>query len=181
MARADAWNLLTEYVASESLRKHCLAVEAAMRAYARKYGEDVEKWGVVGLLHDFDYEKWPDEHPMKGSTILEERGYPEDIRRAILGHATFSAVPRDTQMAKCLFAVDELCGMVMATAYIRPAHFEGMSVKSVQKNLKKKEFARGIHREEITQGIAELGVPEEEHIQLVIDAMREIQKDLGFE
>ena len=151
-----------------------------MQAYARKYGEDEEKWGIIGLLHDFDYEKYPEEHPTRGSKILEERGYPEDVRRAILGHATFSGVPRDTTMAKCLFAVDELCGMVMATAYIRPTHFEGMSVKSVKKNLKKKEFAKGIHRDEIQQGIDELGVSEEEHIQLVIDAMRGIQKELGF-
>ena len=178
--RADAWDLLTEYVASESLRKHCLSVEAAMRAYAHKYGEEEETWGIVGLLHDFDYEKYPEEHPFRGSEILKEKGYSEEVRRAILGHATFSNVSRDTRMAKCLFAVDELCGMVMATAYIRPTHFDGMSPKSIKKNLKKKEFAKGIHRDEIQQGIAELGVSEDEHMQLVIDAMAGTKEQLGF-
>ena len=178
--RTDAWKLLTEFVDAESLRRHSLSVEAAMCAHAKKFGEDEETWGMTGLLHDFDYEKYPSEHPFKGSQILRERGYPEDIITAILGHAVYSGVPRETRMAKTLFAVDELCGMVMATAHIRPAHFEGLSVQSVKKNLKKKGFAAAINRHEINQGTRELGVEEEEHIQTVIDALSYIKVELGF-
>lgn len=179
-SREEAWKLLTEYVESESLRKHCLAVEAAMRAYAQKFSEDSEKWGVVGLLHDFDYEKYPDEHPAKGSQILKERGYPQDVITAILSHNERSGVPRGTKMAQVLFAVDELCGMVMATAYVRPAGLDGMTPKSVKKNLKKKSFAAAINREEIEQGRKELDVEEDNHVALVIEAMRGIKKELGF-
>jgi len=181
MSRDDALKLLTEYVGQESLRKHCLAVESAMRAYARKIGDDEEKWGIVGLLHDFDYEKYPDEHPMKGSVILREKGYPEDVIEAILGHnQERSGVERKSQMAKTLYAVDELCGMVMATAHVRPTKLEGMTPQSVKKNLKKKGFAAAVSREDITKGIQELGVPEDEHIALIISAMQGISKELGF-
>ncbi|MBI5220820.1 MAG: HDIG domain-containing protein [Candidatus Liptonbacteria bacterium] len=185
--REDAWKLLAEYVSSESLRKHCLAVEAALRAYARQLGEDEEKWGVAGLLHDFDYEKYPvpnpethTGHPFAGEKILRERGYPEEIIRAIQGHATYSGVLRDTPMAKCLFAVDELCGFVMACAYMRPDRFATMTPESVEKNLKKKGFAAKINRAEIDQGITELGIDRAEHIQLVIAALGGIASELGF-
>ncbi len=181
--RDDAWKLLTEYVAQESLRKHCLAVESAMRKYADYYGlnaDETQKWGITGLLHDFDYEKYPEEHPLKGSQILAEKGYPDDIITAILGHNERSGVPRDTKMAKTLFAVDELCGMVMATAYVRPTRLEGMTAESVKKNLKKKGFAAAINRDEIEKGIAELGVQKDEHITLVIEAVRGIKETLGF-
>lgn len=178
--REDAWELLIEYVESDSLRKHCLAVEATMRSYAKEYGEDEELWGMTGLLHDFDYEKYPGEHPMKGAEILKKEGYPEEMVTAILGHATYSGVPRETKLAKTLFAVDELTGMVMATAYVRPTNFEGMKSKSVKKNLKKKRFAEAINRDDIECGIEELGVDKDEHIARVIDAMRDIQSGLGF-
>lgn len=192
--RDDAWELLNEYVKQESLIKHCLSVEAAMRSYARKYGENAanegeprlsetereERWGIVGLLHDFDYEKYPDEHPRKGSEILEEKGYSEGIITAILGHNSKTGVPRKTFMAKTLFAVDELVGMVMATAYVRPSNLEGMTPKSVKKNLKKKGFAANLNRQEIEQGIDELGVDRDNHIAVVIEAMQGISKELGF-
>lgn len=184
MTRDDAWKLLTEYVEQESLRKHCLAVEAAMRAYAEKRrldAEETQKWGIVGLVHDFDYEKYPEEHPVKGSGILREQGYPEDIIEAILGHnQERSGVERKTLMAKTLFAVDELCGMVMATAYVRPTRLEGMTSQSIKKNMKKKGFAAAINREEIAQGVQELEVDEDEHIALIIKAMQGISKELGF-
>lgn len=159
-----------------------LCVEAAMRAYAKKYGEDEEMWGICGLLHDFDYEKYPTQegHPIEGSKILKEKGYPEEITHAILGHALYLNVPRDTNMSKCLFAVDELCGLVMATAYLRPDHLESMTVESVEKNFKKKGFASRVSREDIDMGINELGADRAEHIKLVIDAMRGIAKELGF-
>ncbi len=178
--RNEAWELLTQYVEADSLRKHCLAVEAAMRSYADKWSEDTELWGITGLLHDFDYEKYPTEHPMKGAEILRQGGYPDEVITAILGHATYSGVPRESKLAQTLFAVDELCGMVMATAHIRPTAFEGMRPKSVLKNLKKKGFAAAINREDITLGIRELGVDESEHIQCVIDAMSALSSDLGF-
>lgn len=180
--RQDAWDLLTEYVAKESLRKHCLSVEAVMRAYAKKFNEDEDKWGITGLLHDFDYEKYPNEHPIKGSDVLREKGYNEDIIKAILGHNQVrTGVSRDTQMAKTLFAADELTGMVMATAYVRPANLDGMTPKSIKKNLKKKGFAAAINREEIEQGTRELEVDKDEHITLVIEAMQEIKEQLGFD
>jgi predicted hydrolase (HD superfamily) len=154
-----------------------------MRAYARKFGEDEEKWAIVGLLHDFDYEKFPTpvQHPWVGSKILEERGYPEDIRKAILGHADYTGVPRDTLMAKVLYACDELCGFITAVALVRPnKKLEEVTVESVKKKLKDKAFARSVNREDIYKGAEELGIPLDEHIQFVIDAMKSIADKLGL-
>ncbi|MCS7229639.1 MAG: HDIG domain-containing protein [Candidatus Kryptonium sp.] len=179
----DALNLLFEYTESENLRKHAFAVEAAMRAYARKFGEDEEKWAIVGLLHDFDYEKFPspDQHPWVGSKILEERGYPEDIRKAILAHADYTGVPRDTLMAKVLYACDELCGFITAVALVRPnKKLEEVTVESVKKKLKDKAFARSVNRDDIYKGSEELGIPLDEHIQFVINAMKSISDKLGL-
>src|ERR1044072_5237258 len=160
-SRDAAWQLLTEYVSSESLRKHCLSVEAGMRAYAAQYGGDPDLWGVVGLLHDFDYEKYPEVdaaartgHPFTGSEILRERGWPDEVIQTILSHANYSGVPRETPMAKCLFALDELCGFVMAVAYLRPARFATLEPADVEKKLKKKDFAAKVSRADIEQGIA---------------------------
>lgn len=184
--RDAALALVREYTQSESLARHMLAVEAAMRAYARKLGEDEELWGMTGLVHDFDYERWPNPdrdatgHPMTGVPILRERGYPEPMIEAILGHAQYSGVPRATPLAKALFAVDELCGFVMACALVRPGKLEGLEPKSVKKKLKDKGFAAAVSREDIREGIAELGVPEDEHIALVIAAMHQIAPDLGL-
>jgi len=185
--RDDAWALLNEYTQSESLIKHMLAVEAAMKSYANKTGADETLWGVTGLLHDFDYEKWPnpdlDEtgHPFTGVAILREQGYPGEMIDAILGHALYSGVARETPLAKTLFAVDELCGFVMAVAYVRPDNLTGMKPKSVKKKLKDKAFAAAVSREDIRLGIEEMGVDQDEHIQTVIDAMHGIAGDLGFE
>jgi len=179
----DALKLLFEYTESENLRKHAFAVESAMRAYARKFGEDEEKWAIVGLLHDFDYEKFPspDQHPWVGSKILEERGFPEDIRKAILGHADYTGVPRDTLMAKALYACDELCGFITAVALVRPnKKLEEVTVESVKKKLKDKAFARSVNRNDIYKGAEELGIPLDEHIQFVIDAMKSIADKLGL-
>jgi putative nucleotidyltransferase with HDIG domain len=179
----DALKLLFEYTESENLRKHAFAVESAMRAYARKFGEDEEKWAIVGLLHDFDYEKFPtpDQHPWVGSKILEERGYPEDIRKAILGHADYTGVPRDTLMAKVLYACDELCGFITAVALVKPnKKLEEVTVESVKKKLKDKAFARSVNREDIYIGAEELGIPLDEHIQFVIEAMKSIADKLGL-
>jgi putative nucleotidyltransferase with HDIG domain len=179
----DALKLLFEYTESENLRKHAFAVESAMRAYARKFGKDEEKWAIVGLLHDFDYEKFPtpDQHPWVGSKILEERGYPEDIRKAILGHADYTGVPRDTLMAKVLYACDELCGFITAVALVRPnKKLEEVTVESVKKKLKDKAFARSVNREDIYKGAEELGIPLDEHIQFVIEAMKSIADKLGL-
>ncbi|OGY91670.1 MAG: HAD family hydrolase [Candidatus Komeilibacteria bacterium RIFCSPLOWO2_02_FULL_48_11] len=180
ITKNNAWQLLCQHVQAESLRKHCLAVSAAMASDAQKYNGNVEIWRITGLLHDFDYEKFPDKHPFAGVEILKQQNYPDEIIQAILGHATYSGVARETQMAKCLFAVDELCGFVMACAYVRPTKLEGLELKSVKKRLKEKSFAAKINRAEIAQGIAELGVPEDEHIALVIKAMQGISLDLGF-
>ncbi len=182
MTRNDALTLLQEYTKSEALLKHMYAVESAMRSYARKYGEDEEKWGITGLLHDFDYERYPDapDHPLKGSEILRGKGYPDDIRTAILGHASYTGVPRETTMAKALYASDELCGFIMACAVIRPNKIADLEVSSVKKKLKDKGFARNVNREDIIRGSAELGAPLDEHIQFVIDAMRSISNDLGL-
>jgi len=182
MDRAGAVTLLKEYTKNEALLKHMYSVEAAMRAYARRLGEDEEKWGIVGLLHDFDYEMYPQapDHPVKGSEILKEKGYPEDVRTAILGHATYTGVARDTAMAKTLYACDELCGFVMACALVRPNGIADLEVSSVRKKLKDKAFARNVNREDITQGCGELGLPFEEHAQVVIDAMRSIAPELGL-
>jgi predicted hydrolase (HD superfamily) len=185
--RADAWELLCEYTKGESLRRHALAVETAMRAAAARYGDadaDPDEWGLVGLLHDFDYEMFPDPeggHPFKGANILCGRGYPDHFIRAIMGHATYTGVPRDTQLARALFATDELCGFLVACALVRPSKsLDDMEVSSVKKKLKDKAFARTVNREDIHQGVAELGVALEEHIRFVIDALRPVQKEIGL-
>jgi putative nucleotidyltransferase with HDIG domain len=176
--------LLTEYTRSESLRKHALAVEACMRAYARKSGADEELWGLVGLLHDFDYEKYPsaEEHPFKGSEILKERGYSEEIPRAILSHAQYSGVPRQTPMEKTLFACDELAGFITACALVKPGKsLAEVEARSVRKKMKDKAFARSVNRQDIVDGAAELGVDLEEHIAFCIEAMKTIASELGLE
>ncbi|TAK58286.1 MAG: HDIG domain-containing protein [Bacteroidetes bacterium] len=182
MNRIDALTLLKEYTKSDALIKHMLAVEAAMRAYARKYNQDEEVWGITGLLHDFDYEMFPTapEHPLKGSEILQERGYSDDVRTAILGHVPQTGVPRETLMAKTLYACDELCGFIMACSYLRPNKIADLEVSSVKKKMKDKAFARNVSREDIVQGTSELGAPMDEHIQFVINAMREIAPELGL-
>jgi predicted hydrolase (HD superfamily) len=184
--RKDSWELLCEYTKGDSLRKHALAVEAAMRACAVRYGDadaDVDEWGITGLLHDFDYEMFPtaDEHPFKGATIMCGRGYPDRIIRAIMGHATYTGVPRDTQMARALFAVDELCGFLVACALVRPSRsLDDLEVSSVKKKLKDKAFARTVNRDDIRQGVEELGVDLDEHIRFVIDALRPLQQEIGL-
>jgi putative nucleotidyltransferase with HDIG domain len=167
---------------SDSLRKHMLAVEAAMRAYARRFGEDEEKWGITGLLHDMDYEKHPtpDEHPMVGVRELESRGYPDDVIHAIKGHADYLDVPRDTLMSKTLYAVDELSGFIVACALMRPEGLENMKAKSVRKKMKQKSFAAAVNREDIVRGAEELGVDLNEHIEFVAYALRERSDELGF-
>ena len=184
--RGEAWELLCEYTKGRSLRQHALAVEAAMRAAAPHYGgagEDVDEWGIVGLLHDFDYEMFPtpEEHPYKGSVILCGRGYSERVIRAILGHATYTGVPRDTQLARALFATDELCGFLVACALVRPSKsLDDMEVSSVKKKLKDKHFARSVNREDIRQGVAELGVELDEHIRFCIEALKPVQEKIGL-
>ena len=180
--RQKALDLLFEYTKTEALRKHALSVEAAMRAYAAKFGEDAEEWGVVGLLHDFDYERYPQfpEHPTKGSEILKEHGYSDKVRTAILGHVPDMHVERDSPMAKTLFACDELCGFIMAAALIRPNKIADLGVSSIKKKLKDKAFARAVSREDIQKGAEQLGVPFDEHVQTVIDAMRSIATELGL-
>ncbi|MHC4473795.1 MAG: HD domain-containing protein [Planctomycetota bacterium] len=183
MDRETAWEILTEYTKSESLRKHARTVEAVMRYFARLHGEDEEKWGIAGMLHDFDYEIHPtlEEHPQNGSPILEERGVPEDIRKAILGHAPHTGVPRDTLMAQVLFAVDELAGFVTAVALVRPSKsVRDVKPKSVKKKLKDKSFAAKVNRDEVRQGMEELGVDPTEHMQHVIDAMCEVADEIGL-
>jgi putative nucleotidyltransferase with HDIG domain len=183
MDREEAWNLLCEWTESDSLRKHMLAVEAAMVAYARRFGEDEEKWAVTGLLHDMDYEKHPSpaEHPTVGVKELERLGYPEDVRRAILSHADYLDVPRETLMEKTLYAVDELSGFVTACALVRPERLEGLKAKSVRKKMKQKPFAASVNREDIVRGAEELGVDLDEHIDFVVGALRERAGTLGLE
>jgi putative nucleotidyltransferase with HDIG domain len=180
--REESWKLLCEWTESDSLRKHMLAVEAAMRAYARKFGEDEEKWGITGLLHDMDYERHPtpDEHPMVGVRELERRGYPEDVLHAIKGHADYLEVPRDTLMAKTLYAVDELSGFIVACALVRPEGLEGLKAKSVRKKMKQKGFAAAVNREDIVRGAEELGVDLGDHIEFVVAALRERSGALGL-
>jgi putative nucleotidyltransferase with HDIG domain len=182
MNYTDALNLMHEYIKNEVLRRHIYAVETAMGAYARKYGEDEEKWAIVGVLHDFDYEMYPiiPDHPLKGSEILKSKGYPEDIRDAILGHTSFSNVPRVSQMAKVLYACDELCGFISAVAVIRPNKILDLEVSSVKKKLKDKSFAKNVSREDIDLGMKELGVSHEEHIRFVIEAMKVDSGRLGL-
>ena len=182
-SRADAWALLTEYTQSESLRKHALAVEAAMRFYAEESGEDVELWGNTGLLHDFDYERWPNapEHPTQGMRILEERGWPAVMIHAIGGHAQYLNITRDTPLSKTLFACDELCGFLTACAYVKPSRkIADVEVTSVKKKLKDKAFARSVSRDDISQGIEELGIPTDEHIQNCITSMSRAAEELGL-
>src|SRR5438270_4236706 len=185
MNRADAYALLKEYVTDQSLVRHCLSVEAATRAYARKLGEDEEKWGVVGLLHDFDYERWPDppDHPLKGSEILRARGYPDDVVYAICSHADYLAdrYPRVNLMDKVLYACDELAGLITATALLRPNGITDLTAASVKKKMKAKGFARNVNRDDIERGAADFGVDLTEHIQFEIDAMKGISGDLGLE
>jgi len=184
--RDDAWELLCEYTKGDSLRKHALAVEAAMRAAAKRYGEadaDVDEWGLVGLLHDFDYEMFPssDQHPFTGANILCGRGYSDRMIRAIMGHATYTGVPRDTDLARTLFATDELCGFLVACALVRPnKSLDDLEVSSVKKKLKDKAFARSVNRDDIRLGVEELGVALEDHIRFVIDALRPVQRAIGL-
>ncbi len=181
MDRKDALDILFEYTKTDSLRNHAYAVEAAMRAYAQKYSEDLELWGVVGLLHDFDYEKFPDQHPQKGNEILTEKGVSEEIRTAIMGHASFTGVARESLMAKVLFAVDELCGFIIAVTLVRPNKSLGeVSVKSVKKKMKDKRFAAKVNRDEIRQGAEELGVEFDDHVTDVIQALAVIAPKLGL-
>jgi len=188
MTRDEALALMHEYTPSDALRKHMYAVEAAMRAYARKSGEDEEAWGLVGLLHDFDYERFPndahsatEEHPSFGVGLLRERGFPEPMCQAIMGHASYTGVPRETLMAKTLFAVDELCGFLVACALDRAGRsLQDLEVKSVKKKLKDKAFAKGVNREEVRQGAEEMDIPLEEHIQFVIEALRPVEHTLGL-
>jgi putative nucleotidyltransferase with HDIG domain len=185
MNRADAFALLCEYVADLSLRRHCLSVEVAMRAYARKLDHDEEAWGIVGLLHDFDYERWPDapNHPLKGSEILRAQRYPEEIITAILSHADYLSdrYPRRTPMEKGLYACDEITGLITATARLRPTGIGDLTASSVRKKMKSKGFARGVNRDDVINGAADFGVELDGHIQFVIDAMKTIAKELGLE
>jgi len=188
LTRSEALALMQEYTASDALRKHMYAVEIAMRAMAERGGEDPEAWGLVGLVHDFDYERYPNaahsphqEHPAEGVRILAERGLPEPMQRAILGHANYTGVPRDSAMAKALFAVDELCGFLVACALVRPSRsLQDLEVSSVRKKLKDKAFARGVSREDVIQGAAELDVPLDEHIAFVLAALRPQERVLGL-
>lgn len=185
MTRDDALGLLRQYTLSESLLKHAYAVEAAMRHYARHFGESPELWAITGLLHDFDYERWPTppEHTREGARLLRERGVDEEIVAAILSHATWNwdQYPLDRPLRKTLFAVDELCGFVTAVAYVRPDKLGGLTAGSVRKKMKQKSFAAAVKREDIEQGAQLVGVPLDEHIQNVITAMQGIAKDLGLE
>jgi len=183
-SRDDAWELFCEWTESDSLRKHVLGVEAAMRAYARKFGEDEERWAVTGIVHDLDYERYPDletGHPRMALEELRAKGYPDDVIDAVAGHAEFLNVPRETRMAKTLYAVDELSGFIAACALVRPTGIEGLKPKSVRKKLKQPSFAAKVDREQIQRGIEELGVEESEHIQFVIDAMAEHAGELRLE
>jgi len=183
MERKEALELLHEWTKKEGLRKHAYGVEAAMRAYARHFDQDEEKWGVVGLLHDFDYERYPDaeNHPFRGAEVLREKGLDEDVVQAVLSHASYTGVPRDTLMAKTLFAVDELTGFITAVALVRPdKKVSTVKPKSVRKKMKDKAFARSVNRDEILQGAEELGVDLNEHISFVVDAMAGIADDLGL-
>ena|SRR5487761_1855952 len=183
MNRDDAWALVCEYTASESLRKHMLAVEAAVRAYARRFGEDERKWGLAGLLHDFDYERWPSppDHPLKGAEILSARGYPADVIYAIKSHADYLPdCPRVSRLDKTLYACDELAGFIMAVALLRPEKLTGMRAASVKKKMKQKSFAAAVNRDDIVRGAEDLGLPLDEHIQFVIDAMQTVADELGL-
>ncbi|HUQ47686.1 MAG TPA: HD domain-containing protein [Gemmatimonadaceae bacterium] len=186
--REEALAIVHEYTASDSLRKHMLSVEAAMRAYAAKFGEDEDRWGITGLVHDFDYEKFPneahsptEEHPAEGVRILRSKGFPEDVLAAILGHGSYTGVARESKLAKALFAVDELTGLITATALVRPSKsVMEVEAKSVRKKMKDKAFARGVSREDVVNGAADLGVDLDEHIAFVISAMQAVAPSLGL-
>ena len=183
VSRDEAWQLVCEWIESDSLRKHLLGVEAAMRAYARQEGEDEELWGATGLLHDLDYERYPDletGHPRKALELFRERGYPPELIDAVAGHADFMGVPRETRMAKTLYAVDELSGFVAACALVRPTGIHGMTPKSVKKKLKQPSFAAGVDRDEVRRGAEELGVDFDEHVRFVIAALEERADELGL-
>jgi len=185
MNRDAAWALVCEYVQNPGLRNHMRAVEIAMRAYARQLGQDEDLWGVVGLLHDFDYERWPDppDHPLKGSEILRAKGYPEEVITAILSHADYLSdrYPRRTPLEKGLYACDEITGLVTATAILRPTGIGDLTASSVKKKMKSKGFARGVNRDDVVRGAADFGVDLDAHIQFVIDAMKTIAPELGLE
>lgn len=183
MNREDAYDLVCEYTASASLRRHMLAVEAAMRAYAARFGDDEERWGIVGLLHDFDYERWPDppDHPLKGAEILSQRGYPQDVIYAIKSHADYlEDCPRISTLDKTLYACDELAGFITACAMVRPELIGSMKAKSVRKKMKQKSFAAAVNRKDIVRGAEDLDVDLNEHIQFVIDALDNIADQLGL-
>lgn len=183
MNRESAWGLLCEYTPSESLRKHAKAVEACMRAYARKFGEDEEKWGLTGLIHDFDYERWPsaEDHPFRGNEILTQLGWPEDIRRAVMSHADYTGVTRESKLEKTLYACDELAGLITAAALVKPnkSIFE-VDAGSIRRKMKDKAFARSVNRQDIINGAADLGVDLDEHITFCIEAMKGIAGELGL-
>ena len=181
MTRQDALDLLFEHTKTDSLRKHALAVEAAMRAYARKLGGDEEEWGIVGLLHDFDYEMYPEfpDHPAKGSEILKQKGYSEEVRSTILSHVPAMGVPRETAMARTLFGCDELCGFIVACALIRPNKIADLAFSSVKKKLKDKAFARSVSREDIYKGAEDMQVNFDEHVGFVIEALKGVAGELG--
>ncbi|HEU4786103.1 MAG TPA: HD domain-containing protein [Gemmatimonadaceae bacterium] len=186
--RAEALALMHEFTASESLRKHMLSVEAAMRAYAIRFGEDADRWGLAGLIHDFDYERYPnaahsptDEHPAFGVGVLRERSWPDDVLQAVLGHATYCNVPRESRMARTLFAVDELTGLITATALVKPTKsVHDVDARSVKKKMKDKAFAKGVNRDDVILGAQELGVELDDHIQFVIEAMRGVADAIGL-
>lgn len=183
MTRSEALDLLHAYTAGESLRKHAYAVEAAMRAYARRFGEDEDRWGITGLLHDFDYERFPDppEHTRQGAAILRERGVDEEIVQAILSHAEWNEIPRDTPLKQTLFAVDELAGFITAVAYVRPSRsLAEVDVRAVRKKMKDKAFARAVRREDIIAGAALLGLEVDEHVGVVLEAMKAKHEELGL-
>ena len=186
--RDRALALVQEYTASDALRRHMYAVEAAMRAMAIQAGEDPEAWGLVGLLHDFDYERFPnhahspsEEHPSEGVRVLAAQGFPEPLQRAILGHGNYTGVPRDTPLARALFAVDELCGFLVACALVRPSRsLRDLEVSSVKKKLKDKAFAKGVNRDDVVRGAEEIGVPLDQHIAFVLGALRPVEQTLGL-
>jgi putative nucleotidyltransferase with HDIG domain len=182
MTRDEAWNLLCEYTQSENLRRHALAVEACMRYYARLFGEDEELWGVVGLLHDFDYERYPslEEHPFRGMEILRARGAPEAIIRAVGAHANHTGIPRESLLERAIFACDEISGFVIAVALVKGRTLSAVSPESVRKRMKEKSFARGVNRDDLLQGAEELGIPFDEHVEHVVRALQGIADQLGL-
>jgi putative nucleotidyltransferase with HDIG domain len=183
VTREDAWELLCEFTTSESLRRHALSVEAAMRAYARKLGGDEDLWGIVGLIHDFDYEQHPtpEEHPLVGARTLEQRGWPGEIIRAVKSHAQYLRVPRESKLEQVLFAVDELTGLIAAVALVRPSKdIRDVRVSSVRKKWRDKRFAAGVNRQDIEEGASDLGVPLREHIHVVLRAMQSAAESLGL-